>query len=784
MTTTSVHLDGGINAISTNKDKSQVAAAGRLVFKIFSLEEGSFREYLDLRVGRINLNYSCNDVVWNPVKDELLATGATNGAVVTWNLGIQKGNKMDRVYTDNKRTVNKVCFHPSEWYMLLSGSSGGSIKYFDIRKEKSEMTFPGNGSSFGSIRDIQFSPHQIFMFAAATDNGYVQFWDYRRNDRVLLQELVHQEIVFSLDWHPEERHWLATSGRDKTIKIWHWEHHEWRLHADYTLYHIQSVRKVKWRPQRKYHIASCSQVDDNAVSVWDIRRPYVPFAVFEEHKEAPTGIEWYDQNVFLTSGKDGNIYQHVFKDAKKPAETSNPVGLSMSLHGDIFHTSVLSGKNTGQRGSSFNDTSVKRPMFFRRHDRAADSFVTYESNLMFYELQSDRFSEWFCASAKKYQLTGKPFGELCEENAKIAEELGRHHVAQTWHLLRLFFVDVSQLMPKVYNKQSSGGSSEVPASHTHVETDKDSTNPHKEGPMDQNLPTEVSHAPDSTTGVTDEESDSELEKSKRRNKLMVEMDAIEDPFTIEDEDNYEGEFNWWEGNDSSETWNLPPEGFSHRHEIIDRPPTPDTLHDRSRPSTPPIKPEFDQNLRTTHNHPLLASQAIDQAISKHRSEFNLSIKYRPLIKEMLAYYADAGDVQMSVTAYIVLGDKIKGEIPSETIEHWFISYIELLNRFKLWSIANHVIKCSDHHNIQMMNQQSTTIYTNCNHCEKAIEKHAWACSKCSKLTNTCSICHLPVKGLYSWCQGCSHGGHIGHMKDWFRNFTKCPTGCGHECELR
>lgn len=56
----------------------------------------------------------------------------------------------------------------------------------------------------------------------------------------------------------------------------------------------------------------------------------------------------------------------------------------------------------------------------------------------------------------------------------------------------------------------------------------DSTNPHKEGPMDQNLPTEVSHAPDSTTGVTDEESDSELEKSKRRNKLMVEMDAIED----------------------------------------------------------------------------------------------------------------------------------------------------------------------------------------------------------------------------------------------------------------
>jgi hypothetical protein len=25
--------------------------------------------------------------------------------------------------------------------------------------------------------------------------------------------------VFTLDWHPEDNHWIATAGRDKAIKV-------------------------------------------------------------------------------------------------------------------------------------------------------------------------------------------------------------------------------------------------------------------------------------------------------------------------------------------------------------------------------------------------------------------------------------------------------------------------------------------------------------------------------------------------------------------------------------
>ena len=36
--------------------------------------------------------------------------------------------------------------------------------------------------------------------------------------------------------------------------------------------------------------------------------------------------------------------------------------------------------------------------------------------------------DWLIYSAKNYQLAGKPFGELCDHNARVAMDLGRHQV--------------------------------------------------------------------------------------------------------------------------------------------------------------------------------------------------------------------------------------------------------------------------------------------------------------------------------------------------------------------
>ena len=68
----------------------------------------------------IYLCLSCNDVVWSPIDDQLIATGATTGAVVLWNLGINGKSKQEKVFEDHKRTINKVGLRSFEYAFLCT----------------------------------------------------------------------------------------------------------------------------------------------------------------------------------------------------------------------------------------------------------------------------------------------------------------------------------------------------------------------------------------------------------------------------------------------------------------------------------------------------------------------------------------------------------------------------------------------------------------------------------------------------------------------------------------
>lgn len=107
---------------------------------------------------------------------------------------------------------------------------------------------------------------------------------------------------------------------------------------EYTIHTIAVVGRVKWRPEMTYHIASSSLVMDNSIHIWDVRRPYIPFASFNEHTNVTTDIEWRgsDSNSILSTSKDSTIFKHVFKDAERPAEKANPQGASLNHKGDLL----------------------------------------------------------------------------------------------------------------------------------------------------------------------------------------------------------------------------------------------------------------------------------------------------------------------------------------------------------------------------------------------------------------------------------------------------------------
>jgi hypothetical protein len=116
---------------------------------------------------------------------------------------------------------------------------------------------------------------------------------------------------------------------------------------------------------------------------------------------------------------------------------------------------------------------------------------------------------------------------------------------------------------------------------------------------------------------------------------------------------------------------------------------------------------------------------------------------------------------------MVLQDEV--EINESDLKVWIECYIELLQRFQLWTLATDIINRNAQREMSVMNQvsqlkkESTTVHTTCPTCHSAISGGlypSYACEKCKTATAKCSVCNLPVTTMYSWCQICSHGGHL------------------------
>jgi len=65
---------------------------------------------------------SCSDVAWSPVDESLIATGATNGTVIAWDLSATHRDRKLALFNEHQRAVTKLSFHSTEASKLLSGS--------------------------------------------------------------------------------------------------------------------------------------------------------------------------------------------------------------------------------------------------------------------------------------------------------------------------------------------------------------------------------------------------------------------------------------------------------------------------------------------------------------------------------------------------------------------------------------------------------------------------------------------------------------------------------------
>lgn len=124
--------------------------------------------------------------------------------------------------------------------------------------------------------------------------------------------------------------------------------------------------------------------------------------------------------------------------------------------------------------------------------------------------------------------------------------------------------------------------------------------------------------------------------------------------------------------------------------------------------------------------------------------------------ESIEFHTERGELQTAACMANVL--ELKGPMKD---------YSDLLKQLELNS---HAVKLP-------VSEKDQEVFFKCR-CGKSIEDGV--CSTCSNAAE-CSVCEGIVKGLFSWCQVCGHGGHAHHLASWFKNNSICPTGCGHHC---
>ncbi|TPX33230.1 hypothetical protein SmJEL517_g03800 [Synchytrium microbalum] len=108
--------------------------------------------------------------------------------------------------------------------------------------------------------------------------------------------------------------------------------------------------------------------------------------------------------------------------------------------------------------------------------------------------------------------------------------------------------------------------------------------------------------------------------------------------------------------------------------------------------------------------------------------------------DVLEYYAAQGNVQMCVSLLHVLAPKI--EVSAESAELWTWSYLDLLRRLQLWSVAADVISSTRIPTIKEIHKGVTPIYTGCGECRKAIAIEGglgWMCNACKRAQGSCSF---------------------------------------------
>jgi len=173
-----------------------------------------------------------------------------------------------------------------------------------------------------------------------------------------------------------------------------------------------------------------------------------------------------------------------------------------------------------------------------------------------------------------------------------------------------------------------------------------------------------------------------------------------------------------------------------------------------------------------------------------------------MINNIFLYYEALQDVQMLATMFCVLSDchhqdqmSIRPFLLPKNREKICDTYINRYGEILYsWGLLNTRAELNKH--LRKYEQNALKfmpveegieegfdlgVALSCPKCHNDVDSRTNYCQSCRDFAFRCSICDLAVRGLFTYCEICKHGGHLRHLVNWFAKNSSCPTGCGCQC---
>ncbi|KAK3392730.1 hypothetical protein B0H63DRAFT_456499 [Podospora didyma] len=366
-----------IGSLDISPDGHSAILAGRHVLKTIALDGLSIRDTLDVRAllsaqpapkktsaSSVHDQLSIKDVKWGGWQaTSTIYTACANGQIFQYDLSRAGSNAAGGSgieflqIREDTRQINALDINPHRGNYVLSGSQDGIVRCLDIRVPNMARAGPAFRAlhafkcNADGVRQVKWSPKDGFYFACGTEQGVVLKWDIRKSSAPVFRINAHEKLCTSIAWHPDGDH-LVSAGWDSKCHVWDMSKTaDKRQKPKWTISAPAPVAAIAWRPGQwsataqgkrasqlavSYDESSQKRYDINAVHIWDLARPTMPYREIQKFESSPSAILWRDQYLLWTVGRDGLFNQCDVTFANKVLDRQPVSTMSFSSRGEVL----------------------------------------------------------------------------------------------------------------------------------------------------------------------------------------------------------------------------------------------------------------------------------------------------------------------------------------------------------------------------------------------------------------------------------------------------------------